>query len=111
MAGKSETKVVCPLCVQWRCAPNWWRNDVADDFMAEFDALRWEVTTYPVGNTVHVSPGKGLLGMENWTYRWRRMYPRTERQLERAVAACQRFCDKQNAKEARGRALAERVKG
>ncbi len=83
---------------------------MAVDFMAEFDALRWEVTTYPVGKTVHVSPGKGLLGVENWAWwRWRRMYPRTERQLRRAVAACQRWCDRENDREARGRALAEKA--
>lgn len=82
----------------------------------------WEVSTSPVGDCVHVSPLKSFSEMNNWQMfagrwrisylwrsfgicSWRRVYPRTEKQLAKAIRDCQRFCDRENAKEARGREL------
>ncbi len=65
----------------------------------------WVVGTSQVGDAVNVYPLKGLITVENWSSRYRREYPHTERQIRKAIAACQRYCDKRNAETARGRTL------
>ncbi len=40
----------------------------------------------------------------------RRLYPKNEKQLAKALADCQRYCDRENAKDDRGRALAAKAK-
>lgn len=79
----------------------------------------YTVCTNPVGDTLHVYPGRGLLGMSNWKmaipFRRRRpiwlrsnyrlMYPRTERQLARSLRWCQAACDELNRQDERGHEL------
>lgn len=69
------------------------------------------VTASPVGNRVHVEPSNG-----NWFWRGgifirprRHMYPKNAKQLARAVASCQAWCDRENAKDAAGRGLRAEV--
>jgi hypothetical protein len=72
--------------------------------MRQVEAARWEVSLGRVGGSVHVSPARGLLGV-NWD-----RYPRTAWGLRRAIRRCQRWCDRENRREDRARALLKTVK-
>jgi hypothetical protein len=67
---------------------------------------------------MHIYPTDGVLEWLNWEYSvfpwWRNLlplntyrisYPATREQVARSIALCQRWCDRENAKEERGRAL------
>jgi hypothetical protein len=86
---------------------------------------RWEVRVTPMDRGWHVCPVKGFMSEGNWalstnpkrstsfwsalTGRYIRMeYPKTERQLERAVALCREFCDRHNAHRAANEQTAQR---
>lgn len=90
----------------------------------------WTVSADFAGDHWQVHPGRGLLCEEEWGMNvkkpWRMLtpwmmvrylvgvsfrlsYPRSERGLRRSVAACQMWCDRMNAYEARERAIGKAV--
>lgn len=96
----------------------------------DYDNDPWTVSVSK-GDPVHVTPLKGLLGMNNWamtTHKpgsmgggvvgivkyflgicYRREYPRGERQLRKAIAECEVWCANQNTYEEQQRQLVKRV--
>lgn len=96
--------------------PEPYKIDVDDD--------RWEVHVGVAGTTYTVDPVCGFSGMENWEFYtgkngryqfwrvftgYRLCYPKTERQLKKAIAACQRFCDSENRRLDTSRELQRRL--
>lgn len=78
---------------------------------------KWSVGVTQSGNVIHVRPVRGLCAQANWaltsnprrsTSFWRAVtgrylrdeYPRGAKQLIKAMAFCQEWCDRRNAYEA-----------
>ena len=93
------------------------RTDLPPEYVPSWDSEEWTVQVSTVSTHFHVYPLKGLMSLRNWSTLEnlalfvRREYPRTEKQLRKSVAACQRLCDRMNEKERVARETLARFNG
>lgn len=82
-----------------------------DTLRARVKGEEWATTVSTAGDSYHVRPTRGALAMRDWPaargwrslwggFGYRDEYPRSEHQLERAIARCDAVCAARNAREA-----------